>query len=243
MSHQYPNPPLVEAIIDFKFKPGPEWNILIPGRMYDRVGQIYSVQEPVYPDFPPRIQSLYEARGFPFVDRIRLKASDDSRLLQIARDRLVFNQLQPYPGWDTLKPNVLGLLDDYIDIAKPQGFIELSIRYINQINVPDHREVADLFAFGPVVQGPLAARFGTFSLNGTFTYDDGDKLEVELVAINPTEGNLQTFVLDLDYSASPDHLPTLDHVSGWLDLAHEQIEQAFEQIIRDPVRSLMSRGG
>lgn len=104
MSHQYPSPPLVEAIVDFKFKPGPEWNILIPGRIYDRVDRDYPVQEPVYPDFPPRVQSLNEARGFPFVDRIRLKATDNSRLLQIARDRLVFNQLQPYPGWDRLKP-------------------------------------------------------------------------------------------------------------------------------------------
>ncbi len=243
MSRQYPNPSVVEAIVDFSFTPGPEWNITVPGRMYDRVAADYPLQEPVYPEFGSRTTSFFQSRGFPFVDRIRLKASDETRLLQLGRDRLILNQLRPYPGWNRLKPHVLGILHHYTAVARPTGLDEVSVRYINQIDVTADVPLADLFTFRPVIEGQLNTRLREFSLTSTFTYDDGDELEAQLTAIEPTEGSQQSFVLDLDFRAGPDHLLALDRIDEWLDQAHGQIESAFERIIHQSVRDIMSREG
>lgn len=207
--------------------------------MYDRVDGDYPIQEPVFPDFGPNTDSLFQAQGDPFVDRIRLKAADDSRLLQLGRDRLVLNQLKPYPGWIQLRPHVLVILDHYLEIAHPVGLHDISVRYINQIDVRDETKLDDLFSFRPVVHRLADSRFLMFSLSGTFQYSDGDRLDVQLAAIEPAEGSMQSFVLDLDYTAAPENLPNLSDVGEWLDNAHGHIEEAFEQIILQPVRDLM----
>ena len=243
MTQQYPNPPVVEAIVDFGFQPSRDWNLLVPGQVYDRVKHEYPIQETVYPDYLPRAQELFQTRGFPFVERIRLRATDGTRILQMGRDRLILNQLRPYPGWERLKPDTVGILEHYRQIAVPHALHAISIRYINQINVPDGTPLEGLFAFRPAIEGPLADHLKDFTLSGKFGFERGDALEVQLASIDPAEGSQQSYVLDLDYSAGPEHIPLLDQVGDWLDVAHNRIEQAFEQTIQNSVRQIMNREG
>lgn len=243
MTNQYPNPPTVEALVDFGFLPGREWNIIVPGQIAERVRADYPLQETVSPGFPPSLDDALRASGAPFVERIRLKAPDGSRLIQLARDRLVVNQLRPYPGWERLKPQTLQVLDHYRAVAEPSGLIDVSIRYINQFDVLAGSDRANLFTFRPSLDRPLGPLLNSFTLAGQFRYEDGDRLDIQLATIDATEEGRDSYVLDLGYSAATGHAPSFDQVAMWLDTAHGRIEDAFEQTIGADVRQRMDQPG
>ena len=38
---QYKNAPIQEALCEFHFVPGPEWDVTVVGKLHDRVKEIY----------------------------------------------------------------------------------------------------------------------------------------------------------------------------------------------------------
>jgi uncharacterized protein (TIGR04255 family) len=45
MSNEYKNPPAIEAVCEFRLSPETEWDITIPGLIYERVKEKFPIKE------------------------------------------------------------------------------------------------------------------------------------------------------------------------------------------------------
>src|SRR3954468_17976213 len=101
---KYRNPPIEEAVCDFVFSPGAEWDPTMPGRLYELL-------KGTYPE-KPRLQQVMETQvqGGPDINlslqhrmtgqRVELLAENGTRMVGLAQDRLTIHMLRPYTGWE-----------------------------------------------------------------------------------------------------------------------------------------------
>src|SRR5690606_36924943 len=99
---QYRNPPIIEAICEFRFSSETKWDPTIPGLVYEKLKTEFPIRE-------SRIEQEIEMR----VDKSGLKhhikpsqkaviiSEDRKSLAQIGERILSINLLKPYPGWDS----------------------------------------------------------------------------------------------------------------------------------------------
>ena len=246
MSKQYPNPPLVETIVDIVFEPGDPWTILVPGRMYDLIREDYPVIEPVHFG-DEQVEDLAQRWSGVFLQRIHVLSEDRSRIVQLGPNQITLNFLRPYPGWTELLPIITRLIGHYLNVAKPKRISRMALRYVNQIDVPPPpAPIESLFEFRPFIGSVGNGEQSTpglhaFLLGGDFEYDDdGPALRVQLVSGEPVQDGGAMYILDLDYRVTDDRPPSLQDFGAWLDKAHQRIEASFERIITATVRSIMN---
>ena len=145
---RYRNPPIEEALCEFRFLPGREWDLTIPGKLHVILGKEYNgkPQEKTLVDValnaeggqPPKLN--YGAG----LAKVQLVTTDGKRQVGVGKDILSVHMLRPYQnprfhgrgGWDEFQPRISAALDAYWEVAKPIGVCRIGIRYINKIVIP-----------------------------------------------------------------------------------------------------------
>jgi len=241
MGRKYKNPPIVEALCEFQFVPGQPWDLTITGLFYDKIKD----------NFPEKQQQTRFGVGFrpteggveqkvEMTPRMQFRRKDQTALIQSGPNLLVINHLKPYPTWKDFKPMILQNLEIYQDIAKPEGFKRIGLRYINRIEIPEKLvEVTDYFKFYPFIPPDLPQTHGDFNVRIEISYEeDHDKLLLTLGSILSKETDKIAIMLDLDYIMTTPEKIRFKEVKGWIDKAHTAIENAFEACITDKCRNL-----
>jgi len=246
MEGKYKNPPLVEALCEFKFIPGTSWDITIPGIIYERIKN----------DFPEKKHQIgigitlqpkekgIEQKIEQTPPRIQFFNKDKTALVQVAPDLLVVNQLKPYQGWNKFKPIILKIFDLYREIANPKGLKRIGLRYINIFEFPDKIiELKDYFRYYPMIPETLPQSYDSFLIRTEFPHDNREEvLIISLGSIIPRSPDISSIVLDIDYAMiSPGHI-SLDNIDIWLEKAHRLVEDSFEKIITDKSRDFFIKG-
>jgi len=251
MGRKYKNPPIIEALCEFRFEPGEEWDITFPGLFYEKVKD----------DFPKkRVSRRMQIRAIPVAEEsyiqqeiigfIQFLREDGKALVQIAPNLLSVNHLKPYPTWNEFRPIILDNLGKYKEVANPKGVMRIGLRYINQIELPmESVELKEFFNFYPHLGGELPQEHGSFVVGVQLMYEnERDVLKLELASAGvEREGGLAKR-LDLDYSQSffakesekgskPDEI-SMDDIEGWIEVAHTRVEETFEACITDKLRKL-----
>jgi uncharacterized protein (TIGR04255 family) len=230
----YENPPLVEALCQFQFAPGSEWDMAIPGLLYRRVRE----------QFPERRQqkaiqwvvspAAGEVETTSTSDRMQFRSQDGKSLIQVGPDLLVVNALKPYPGWDAFRSMVLSTLTYYREEARPAGIKSLTLRYINRLIFPPTPvQIEDFMHFYPNVPTALPQTFVGWaqSVNVPLSQEEILRLTAGSSDEHPEEN---VFVLDLEFVAFRGC--SLEDVGLRIDKGHEIIEDAFEECITDKAR-------
>lgn len=232
----YQNPPLVEALCHFQFVPGSEWDIAIPGLLYQRIQEHYPErrqQKEIHWVVSPAAGELEKKST---ADRMQFKSPDGKSLVQVGPDLLVVNALEPYPGWDTFKSLILGALSHYQEVAHPVAIRTLSLRYINRIVFPSAPvTIEDFLRFYPTVPLTLPQTFVGWALSVNIPASDEDLLRITSGSNedNPEE---VAFVLDIEFIALTGC--QLDQVGKKIEQGHESVQQAFEECITDKARQV-----
>lgn len=240
---KYKNPPIEEALVEFRFVPSQEWNLTIPGKLHahERIKQEYTGE--------PRTQKVVQAQlqtggeqapSFAVhegLGRVQLPNLEGNRLLGIGPDTLSVNLLRPYDCWEDFRPRVEAALQAYKEIAAPRAVSRVGVRYINKIVIPASEfTLQDYFVFTPPrVQG-LPERMLGFMSRVEYQYDDGIKLLLAQASIEPPKGS-SAFLLDLDVVWDGGPL-LLDDAMTTVDRLHELEGQAFESTITQATRDL-----
>src|SRR5258706_14979771 len=104
MTRQYTKPPVVEAVCEFKFANSQPWDMLLPGRIAERIRDVFPVNEPfntvqVTPDLNGP-QSVQLQTG------IRFLTDDRTESVQIAVNTLSVHQLGKYRDWEHFKSRI-----------------------------------------------------------------------------------------------------------------------------------------
>jgi uncharacterized protein (TIGR04255 family) len=241
MGRKYRNPPIVEALCEFRFEPGAPWDMTIPGLVYERIRD----------GFPKRRQAkIFEAsvaagpegigQQVLTADRMQFLREDEKALVQVGPNLLAVNHLKPYPTWQEFLPLIRQGFDAYLAAANPKGIQRIGLRYINRIELPGERvELADYFEFRPFVGERLPQDYGPFIVGVQIPFEDSrDVLRLQLASAAVETPGTVAVMLDLDYYLAQPGKVSKDGVFDWIEVAHDHVEEVFEACITDRVRQM-----
>ena len=247
---RYKNPPIEEALCEFRFKPGRAWDLTVPGKLQAAIGDEYmgkpqeqrvvQVGLQVQQDKPSNLQ-LGEGLA-----RVQLVTRNGKRMVGIGPDVLSIHMLRPYQdpgeperiGWDEFQARIETALDAYLKVAQPLGVVRVGIRYINKIVIPTGTVTVEeyLKCALPVVNG-LPDHLTSFMSRVDYTYADDVRIVLSQGSIDsPT--NHVSLLLDLDVIW--EHREAVDREKA-LNLVNDLRDReraAFEAVITDKAREL-----
>lgn len=235
---KYIRSPIVEAICEFHFSPGIEWDDTIPGLIYEELRG----------EFPKRKQvKTYEVgldiekegiqQNVIATDRVQFIQESDSVTIQISPNYVSINHVAPYTSWENFIKNIDVALLAYRKIAEPTGIKQISIRYLNLINLDEREniELKDYFHFYPFTGSGVPQDFDSFILGIESPITETSKLKIQMT------NKSTSIILDITYNY--DKGPVFDELFTNLDFAHEHIQSSFEGIITDKLREMFRQEG
>jgi uncharacterized protein (TIGR04255 family) len=233
LGKQYSNPPIIEALCEFRFGGG-HWDIAIPGIMSERLKDRFPVRKQGREvTFGIEASEASFQPQFTAEDRLHLLTRDEKTIVQVGTHFLAINRLKPYVSWPDFTEYVYEGLDTYLDIAKPRTVNRIGLRYINRIefdveNVSLHQYFTIYPKIGIESLNPIRA----FTLNIESPYEGRrDMLRVQL-STQPE----QAVMFDMDYFLAVPGRVSIDNISSWIENAHNHVEAVFESTITDNLR-------
>lgn len=242
MPRKYRNPPVVEAVCEFRFEPSSAWDLAVPGLVYERLQETYPEREQVRA-VESAIQVSEEGvqQNVTTANRVRFRSAGGEALVQVGEHLLSANHLAPYPTWEAFRPMVLEAFEVYRSVAAPTGIDRVGLRYINRISIPgDTVELEDYFRLYPEIGDSLEDRaFTSFLMGIQWPFDEErDLLRLQFASGEPDQPGSVVALLDLDYFlAQPGEL-RFEDLEAWLEQAHGRVEDVFEGCLRDDLRNL-----
>ncbi|MEA5551577.1 TIGR04255 family protein, partial [Anabaena cylindrica UHCC 0172] len=153
--YQYRNPPIEEAVCEFRFAPGLAWNLTVPSLFYEKIRDAY----PGEPQQQNLIQAEFQIGQMPAnpefafrqnMSKLLFQSADTKKLVGVGPDTLSIHSLRPYEGWEHFKQRIDNAFHNYLDVAKPIGVTRIALRYINKIAVVKHEiELSEYFTVYP----------------------------------------------------------------------------------------------
>lgn len=247
---RYRNPPIEEALCEFRFLPSREWDLTIPGKFHLSLGDEYSgkPQEQKVVDIalnaeagqPPKM-SYGEGLA-----KVQLVTKDGKRQVGIGKDVLSVHMLRPYQdpshpdrsGWDEFQPRISAALDAYWKVAKPIGVLRIGIRYINKIVIPQKAvEVKKYLRCAlPVVSG-FPEQLRHFMSRVDYADEDDIRIVLSQGSINAPQDHVG-FLLDLDVIWESGDAISQDEALLRAGNLRDRERTAFEAVITNRAREL-----
>lgn len=247
---RYRNPPIDEAVCEFHFRPGPDWDLTIPGKLHSALAAEY--------DGKPRNQRFVDVgveikrdersnlRYGQGLSKVLLFTEDEKRAIGVGPDVLSVHMLRPYQrpeapeesGWDEFRPRIATALEAYWSVADPVGVRRISIRYINRIVIPEPVvRIEDYLRCAPPSVEGLPDRVNSYMSRTDYGYEDGTRLVLAQGTIFPPSGEIG-FLLDIDVFRETKEVVTGAQALARADELRSLERDAFETVITDTAREL-----
>ena len=245
MRVKYANPPLVEALCEFRFATGQPWDWTIPGLVFNKIKEKYPVKKEVKRvgfEFKA-IKVDFESRVVQGTERMQFLNKEENRLVQVGKNLLTINQLIPYNSWTEFKSRINSAVQTYAEIVNPMGIINLGLRYINRIQLPETFVMENFFNYYPKFPDEDQHVIGPLHLMSTLPFPNIPEMEgtMNLIfAIEPPskDNTYQTCVLDLDmiYKWKKSTPLIINKVDLQIEKAHRIVQEMFESCITNKLR-------
>jgi len=234
---KYNNPPISEAVCEFRIVPGTPWDLAVPGLIYDQLKGSFPKRRQVKTVEATLIGGAVRMQES---ERLQFLQEDECSLIGVGKDILSVSRLKPYRGWEAFRPIIFDAFEAYKEITRPIGFQRLGLRYINQINFKQERlKLEDFFDFYPYVGKQLPQDHGAFVAGIQLAYEDGrDALRLQLANSEAPPGFRLSLTLDLDYFLLDSAKVAVLELESWLDTAHSRLGETFEGCLKDSARIL-----
>jgi len=242
VGRKYKNPPIVEAVCEFRLTPNTPWDLTVPGLFYEKVKN----------NFPKREQRVFqevelaqETQGLRHQirtsERILLFTPNRKMLIQIGPRLLTVNALKPYPSWQVFRAQIEMAWETIQGIIEIRGIQRIGLRYINRIELREKEpvELKDYFEFYPFIGSRLPQNTVSFIVGSQFSYEaDRDRCRVQLTPAPGSGGDNPSFILDIDYFLSRPLAIEVSDALHWVEEAHTRVEDVFEGCIKNRLREL-----
>lgn len=238
----YKNPPIEEALVEFRFNTDGEWDPTVPGKLHDRVKDVY----PGRPRQQKRVHAaLSSVEGQPTtlavhegMERVQLVDASGLRLLSVGPHVMSVNSLRPYEDWERLGPRMRQAVHGYVAVAGTSTIQRIGVRYINKVVIPAvNLDLSHYFRGGPMIPAGLPGKVRGFMSRAEHEYDDGMKLLLTLASIE-SGPEVSEFLLDLDVVWEDAAGLDMDGALQRAEDLHQREGQAFEAIITDRTREV-----
>jgi uncharacterized protein (TIGR04255 family) len=153
------NAPIVEAIIDFRVRLAPTFDVTRFASLKETLRIDYpKVQEPrefvAGIEFAGKqVQQILEDKG---LRGYFFRSVDDRNVVQFRKDGFTFSRLNPYTEWKTVRGEAKRLWELYRAAASPELVTRVAVRYINQLGIPQpFNDFADYLTTPPTLPKTL----------------------------------------------------------------------------------------
>lgn len=248
-THQYRNPPILEAVCEIEFAPSVnEWNISYPWLFYEKVKGVYTgapkEQKLVRLEPSPTGSLGKDTSPFTVVEQSKtlFPLADDTGLVAVGPNVLSAHVKQPYPGWIIYRTRVADALKEYASIANPTGIRKIGLRYINQVTIPEPQpsSVADYFSTPPANVLPDELVIDNFLSRNEYIYQDEPiRAVINFARAESSSKGKSAYLLDIDlvWQWPADPLP-IESVMNKVDELRRRERVIFERLITDKSRRL-----
>ena len=164
MGRKYKNPPVIEAVCEFRFEPGSPWDLAVPGLVYEQVRDTFPKRRAIR-DVQFGLKQLDAGleQEVKTTERVRFLREDEKAFMQVGPDQVAIHHLKPYPSWLKFRPLIDKGFSAYRKAVSPKGIQRIGLRYINRIEISGKEvDLEDNFEFYPFVGSKLQQDFGPF---------------------------------------------------------------------------------
>ena len=249
---KYGEPPIEEALCEFRFKSDQDWDFTVPGRLYAKL-------EKEYPGKPRNQKAvkigLDVQDGSPTnmkynegLAGVQLLSKNETRIVGVGYNTLTVHMLKPYQdadsengGWEDFKSRISVALNAYWEVTEPEGIYRVGIRYINKIIIPDEKvDITEYLQTAlPSVQ-KLPEKLTRFVNQFEYDYEDEVRLILSQQGAGASQENNREILLDLDVIWSPPEAVPKEKALEMVNDLHSREIAAFEAIITDKTRELFN---
>ena len=239
----YPNPPITEAVLEFRFAEPVSKRALT--RLSKQIGRSYST---VQPQKEVQFQVNVKTRETEYkseVDVFRHTSEDQADIFIARPDMLIWSRLAPYEGWNSFMERVHAQLVTVLELLKARKFSRIGMRYINRIDVPPDKK-ADILRYEdylsinimlPQELDPLDSYY--WRIERQFR-DLGLGAMMQSATLVPEIPGMGSFLLDIDVFTSAAVPVKIDEIFTRLDemrtLKNALFERAITRMARDSFR-------
>lgn len=239
MSRKYANPPLVEAVCEFRFASDTPWDPTIPGLVYEKLREEFPhkdqrvVQETQVIDDPKGLQQEIRVSG-----RAVFLSGDKNVQIQLGPHLLTVSCFRPYPTWGRFRPSIERAFHALTETTKVEGLQRIGLRYLNRVALPGSiAELTKYFDFTPHLSERLPHNITGFIVGCELPFIEmRDLCRIQLTNAAPETPETTTLLLDLDYFVRKQGAVPPESALTWVDTAHEHVEELFEACITQALR-------
>lgn len=243
---RYRNPPIEEAVCEFRFLPGRDWDLTIPGKLHTKLAEAYPG--------PPRQQRTTEltvegdgaspggATIRQGISRVHLATADARRLVGVGKDLLSVHLLRPYQpdeqsgGWNEFRRRITEAVRAYWSVAEPSGVLRIALRYINRIALPGGLQDAPRFVrYGIESPNDIPERPLRYFASREYVYEDGVRLHL-MHGTPGGEVEPSEVFLDLEVVWEAAEAITEDDAVARTVMLRDRERRVFESLITDWAR-------
>jgi uncharacterized protein (TIGR04255 family) len=243
---RYRKSPVIEALCEVYFAES-AWDDTVPDSFYERIKH----------DFPKKTQREIQEAEIAFapgetktgVRRLppwtQFVSDEKHRMIQIARDLLVVNQLCPYPHFEEWEPEIYRTLEIYKKLAQPRKIVRLGLRYVNRVVIPEASfAMKEYFTIYPQLPVGLGNTHGSFLVRAEVPQIEQRHTVLITFAVTPQPSqNEQVFMLDIYDILQLDGSPEDIDFQKEIQQAHDNLVVAFEDSITEQLRVLFEQDG
>jgi len=237
----YRNPPVIEAVCEFRFPPDTPWDAAVPERLYERMKGEFPHRE-VQKGLELEITQDNSKIGHKIVpvERMILYSENRRILLHVGNRSLAINCLQPYPSWEIFQPKILRAFNVTREVCRITGIDRIGLMYLDKIEIPaETGELREYFNFYPGIGEHLPRAFTNFMVGCEFPFADmRDICRLQLTHAMQEKPGHSAFILTTDYFLAKRQAIAPAEVPLWLENAHRGVREIFEGSITDKLRSL-----
>lgn len=197
------NPPIVEALMDFRVGPSRDLDVSELRAAGARLPGYPKVEERRFLQGAIRVHGgTSEATATHGTYGYGFRSADGNRLVQFRIDGFTFNAIDLYPGWEVLRKEALEAWHVYVESTRPKCVTRAALRYINRL---EFQVGTDIAAFGKYLTMPPDLHDGLREDNLTgylckrTLSDPTTGVQTNLIhALEATDRDVYPVLLDID---------------------------------------------
>lgn len=246
MPKTYKNPPLLEAVCEFRF--------VVEGDLStDSVGAFYNAIQASFPKQKKgkmnKLEFHIDAEKTPEENKKNISqdyyefeqyfSEDEKCSIQLDGGRVSIHRIKPYTSWTDFLPLIQLVHNAYTTHFQPTEVARIGIRYINEIILPSSNfNFSEYFALQASVPSLDANSRQSIFLGAIYEQNEGrDAIKVQFADKQQNNPDIKAFILDLDYFLAKPVIP-LSGLDQWLGEAHTNLEIVFEGLLTQDAKAI-----
>lgn len=253
MTRTYKNPPILEAVCEFRFVLDKECNKNQISDFYESIKDYFPVQKKgrinkleFKIEADKTLEENKKTFNQDFYEFEQFFSTDEKYFVQLDGSRVSIHRIKPYISWTDFLPLINNVCNSFIKVFSPVELSRIGIRYINEVIIPSNNFSFDNY-FNIKASLPSLEKNSQMSLflSSVFEQEDGrDVIKVQFserpVLLGPTNTN-RVFVLDFDYSLVDKTSVEFKSIDKWLKKAHLNLEGVFEGMITTKTKEIFDK--